>query len=63
MNEKLRLANFVAQVVIILLDGFKLLGFSLDHRVLATLVGSTAIAAIGLVGFIARGLFRPPPKN
>jgi hypothetical protein len=48
---------------LIVLSGFKIWGFALLPEVLATLVGSTAIAAIGLVGFIARGLFRPPPEN
>jgi hypothetical protein len=38
-------------------------GFSLEQGVLAALVGSTAVAAIGLVGFIARGLFRPAPHD
>lgn len=41
-------------------SGFRLSGFALPVEILATLVGSTAIAAIGLVGFIARGLFQPP---
>lgn len=46
---------------ILLLAGFKTWGFSLEEGVVTALVGSTALAAIGLVGFIARGLFRPPP--
>lgn len=37
--------------------------FILPVEILASLVGSTALAAIGLVGFIARGLFRAPPEN
>ena len=45
----------------LVLDGFSIGGFKLPSEILATLVGSTALAAIGLVGFIARGLFRPPP--
>lgn len=44
-------------------SGFKTLGFDLPVEILASLVGSTAVAAIGLVGFIARGLFKPPPEN
>lgn len=47
--------------LMILLDGFHFLWFHLEKEVAAALVGSTAIAAIGLVGFIAKGLFRPPP--
>lgn len=44
----------------IITAGFNLLGFTLPVEILASLVGSTAVAAIGLVGFIARGLFRSP---
>lgn len=47
--------------LIIVASATKYNGFSLDKEVIVTLVGSTAVAAIGLVGFIARGLFRPPP--
>lgn len=42
--------------VFICLHGFGL-GFTLPNEVLITLVGSTAVAAIGLVGFVAKGLF------
>lgn len=38
------------------------LPFELPDQVLIMLVGSTAAAAIGLVGFIARGLFKTPPS-
>ncbi len=44
----------------VLASGYKLWGFALPIEILASLVGSTALAAIGLVGFIARGLFQPP---
>ena len=47
---------------LILLSGFKVGGFNLEQGVIQTLVGSTALAAIGLVGFIARGLFRVPTR-
>jgi hypothetical protein len=47
---------------LLLLSGFKPWGFALEQTVITTLVGSTAVAAIGLVGFIARGLFRSPPE-
>lgn len=43
-----------------LLSGWRIMWFELPDAVLTALVGSTAIAAIGLVGFIARGLFRTP---
>lgn len=36
--------------------------FELPSEVLAILVGSTTVSAIGLVGFIARGLFNTPPS-
>lgn len=49
--------------LIVITSGFKLLGFTLPVEILATLVGSTAAAAIGLVGFIARGLFQPPKSE
>jgi hypothetical protein len=49
--------------VLILLSGFRVSGFTLEPHILAALVGSTAVAAIGLVGFIARGLFRAPPDR
>lgn len=51
--------------VLLLLSGFGAkVSFTLDKEVVVALVGSTAVAAIGLVGFIARGLFRipEPPK-
>jgi hypothetical protein len=50
----------VSVCVLVVTNGFHWFGFTLDDKVVATLVGSTAVAAIGLVGFIARGLFRPP---
>lgn len=48
-------------LVLLLLAGIERIKFTLDEGVLLTLVGSTAVAAIGLVGFIARGLFKSPP--
>jgi hypothetical protein len=49
--------------LMVLASGFGWGGFALPVEILATLVGSTAVAAIGLVGFIARGLFRTPPPD
>ena len=46
-------------LVITLLAGFKIQGFALPDLVLSTIVGSTAVAAIGLVGFVVNGLFKP----
>lgn len=53
----------VAVGAMVIASGIERLGFKLPVEILASLVGSTALAAIGLVGFIARGLFRPPPAN
>jgi len=56
----------VGVALIVLADGFGIAGFDLDNSIVTALVGSTAVAAIGLVGFIARGLFRapsPPPSD
>lgn len=39
-------------------QGFSIWGFSLPESVLAVLAGSTAAAAIGLVGFVVSGLFK-----
>lgn len=38
-------------------SGFGLWGFKMPSETMMTLVGSTAVAAIGLVGFIVKGLF------
>ncbi len=46
--------------ILVIWSGLGWFGFNLPAEILATLVGSTAVAAIGLVGFIARGLFKPP---
>ena len=61
-NRILRFLEWYAGgvAVLMVLDGFHIFAFHLEKEVAATLVGSTAVAAIGLVGFIARGLFRPP---
>ncbi len=48
-------------LILLLLSGFEFFSFKLEAGILAALVGSTALAAIGLVGFIARGLFKSPP--
>ena len=54
----------VAVGLMVVASGFHVFGFNLPVEILASLVGSTALAAIGLVGFIARGLFQaPPPQN
>lgn len=47
---------FVAAILIA--SGWRLGGFSLPNEVLSFLVGSTAAAAIGLVGFVVSGLFK-----
>jgi hypothetical protein len=64
-NRILRFLEAYASIVgvMVIADGFHILGFHLEKEVTATLVGSTAVAAIGLVGFIARGLFKPPAQS
>jgi hypothetical protein len=48
---------FVGGVLII--SGFGICGFVLSETVLSTLVGSTAVSAIGLVLAVTTGLFKP----
>ena len=43
---------------LLLLAGWKVCGFQLPDIVLTALVGTTATAAIGLVGFVVNGLFK-----
>ena len=43
--------------LVTLLHGFGLCGFQLPDIVMATLVGSTTISVLGLVGFVVKGLF------
>jgi hypothetical protein len=44
--------------IIVMFSGLKPWSLSLPEIVLSTLVGSTAAAAIGLVGFVVNGLFK-----
>ena len=55
----LRFLEIYAGVVgiFVVLAGFRTRGFDIPNEALIALVGSTAIAAIGLVGFVAKGLF------
>lgn len=50
--------------ILVIASGLQMpwLPFELPGEVPALLVGSTAASAIGLVGFIARGLFNTPPS-
>jgi hypothetical protein len=48
--------------LLVFFHGFRLQGFSLDTPVLGLIVGSTAVSAIGLVGIVARSLFRGNAK-
>ena len=53
----------IGVALFLLLSGVSICGFTLltlPEKVLVTLAGSTAVAAIGLVGFIAKGLFNQP---
>jgi hypothetical protein len=47
-------------VIIVIAQRRPDVAFKLSNEVIITLVGSTAVAAIGLVGWIARGLFKAP---
>ena len=56
------LLGYCAVVVgLILLDGFQVAGFGISDPVLGVIAGSTAVAAIGLVGFVVSGLFGGRP--
>lgn len=46
----------------LLLQGFSLGGFRLSDTVMAVIAGSTAVSAIGLVGFVVSGLFKANSK-
>jgi hypothetical protein len=52
-------AYSIACAGFLMLSGFKVLGFNLSDSVLMIVTGSTAASAIGLVGFVVNGLFRP----
>lgn len=47
-----------AAIVILVFQGFGIWSFKLDTAVMALLVGSTAVSAIGLVAVVVRGLFK-----
>jgi Flp pilus assembly pilin Flp len=42
---------------LVVLSGFNAIEFHLPSNVLMVIVGSTMIAAIGLVGWVVKGLF------
>lgn len=51
----------VGAATLLVLTGFKKLTyFEIPDAVLTVIVGSTAVAAIGLVGFVVSGLFKGP---
>jgi len=43
--------------LMLFLDGFKVCGFSLPEPILGIIAGSTAVSAIGLVGWVVKGIF------
>lgn len=51
-------AYSIFAAVVIVLSGWKIGGFELPQVVLAAIVGSTAVSAIGLVGIVVTGLFK-----
>lgn len=58
-NRILRFLEWYAGIVgtIVIVDGFEFIPFNIPENATVALVGSTAVAAIGLVGFVAQGLF------
>jgi hypothetical protein len=48
----------LAALALVGLQGWRVYGFQLDGYVIGLIVGSTAVSAIGLVGFVVKGLFR-----
>lgn len=48
---------------ILLLKGFSIGGFDLADYVIGIIAGSTAASAIGLVGFVVSGLFKPTGRQ
>ena len=53
----------IGAAVMTVASGFKIFGFTLPDAVLTMIVGSTAAAAIGLVGFVVSGLFKNTDRN
>lgn len=47
----------VGALILLLLDGWNLLGFDLPDVIIGTIVGSTALAAIALVRYVVVGIF------
>lgn len=52
------LAYTFGAFILILLEGSGIGGFDLPDAALVVVVGSTAVSAIGLVGFVVSGLFK-----
>jgi hypothetical protein len=48
----------LAAFLVLILQGTRYNGFQLDGTVMALIVGSTAVSAIGLVGTVVGGLFK-----
>ncbi|MGX7873688.1 hypothetical protein ACVDG5_013810 [Mesorhizobium sp. ORM6] len=46
--------------LVLVAQGIPSCPFKLDSNVVIALIGSTAVAVVGLVGWIARGLFKAP---
>ncbi len=55
--------SIFAGLVVVLAGWGTVTGFMLPVAVLTALVGSTAVSAIGLVGIVVTGLFRPNHGN
>lgn len=52
--------SFVA-LALIVLDGFGAYGFDIPDSAVVALIGGAAASALGVVGTVAAGLFKPPP--
>jgi hypothetical protein len=54
---------FIFACICMIVSAFHPWGFALPEGVQVALVGGTAVSVIGVVGTVAAGLFRPPPKS
>lgn len=47
---------------LIIFDGFSIWGFSIPDNAIVALISGAAVSALGVVGTVAAGLFKPPTK-
>lgn len=53
----------IGAFTLLMLNGFQVRGFHISDVPLTAIVGSTAVSAIGLVGFVVNGLFGGAKKR